>query len=49
MFNGMTMIKFQLSDNHLTKLQSIIKMLGGLQEIYKEVKDDEEIYDDHRH
>ena len=45
----MTMIKLQLSDNHLTKLQSIIKKLDSWQEICKEVKDDEEIYDDHRH
>ena len=49
MFNGMTIIKLQLSSNHLTKLQLIIKKLDGWQEIYKEVKDNEEIYDDHMH
>ena len=43
------MIKLQLSDNHLTKLQSIIKKLGSWQEIHKEVKDDKEIHNDHRH
>ena len=45
----MMMIKFQLNDNHLTKLESIIKKLDGWQEICKEMKHGEEIYDDRRH
>ena len=49
MFNGIMIIKLQLSDNYLTKLQLIIKKLDSWQETCKEVKDDKEIHDDYRY
>ena len=45
----MMIIQLQLNNNYLTKLQLIIKKLDSWQEICKEVKDNEEIYDNHRY